>query len=519
MGYRFYTVAMFSFTMRNIRTQLNVLGVLILLLSGLVVVGVVLNLYLLQVTYRQRTNVTNLYVAVLEQMDYLRDYQDEPNDETRNSLIDTSDRIQLAINGLKQEYFVTSEERTYIRNIQLQYSAISLNLDVLFPLSDELHLSSAERDHIFDEIRNYIGAIQPDIVAYRDLITEQREFIFGVSTTLFSVIFVILLLIGILVFRMEHRFNRKFKELERAARLLAEGKPHLAFSHDDRPKDELKGIERSLSVAASRLEGNQRMLKELRELDVRKNEFISSASHELKTPLASLRIMAELLSGNARTHDDKEAVDLTNEIKDEVDYMTRLINDMLDVTRLVSNKLAIYCKSFDMTELVGKEIERFHSAFPEHRLVFNLPSSRTIVYADKERIKQVIGNLLSNAAKYSRPGTSIVVNVRRMRNDTRVSVQDFGAGISSKDQQRIFEQFFRVERATGGNAEGFGIGLYIAKQIVELHGGKIWVKSKPDYGSTFYFTIPNRRAHEFAAEEGAEEEEDYEGKTAKLSFA
>ena len=514
--YRFY-VAMRSLRMRNIRTQLNALGVLILLLSGLVVVGVILNLYLLQVTYRQRTNATNLYVAVLEQVDYLRDYQDEPNNNTEQALVDTNERIKETINNLKQEFFVTSDERAYIHNIQLQYSAISLNFDILFPLSDQLHLTSDEHERIIEEIQDYVDGIQPNIVAFRDLIGKQRALIFSISITLFSTIFVILLLIGVLVFRMEHRLNRKFKELEQAARRLAGKNPSLAAAYENGPKDELKGIEQTISAAATRLEGNRRKLKELRELDVRKNEFISSASHELKTPLASLRIMAELLYGNAKSQSDKEAMDLTVEIKDEIDYMTRLINDMLDVTRLVSNKLTIYCKSFDMTDLVQKEIERFGSTFREHRIVFNPASLRTMVYADKERIKQVIGNLLSNAAKYSRPGTTIVVNVRKMKQETRVSIQDFGSGISPQDQMRIFEQFFRVERKEGGSAEGFGIGLYIARQIVELHGGTIWVKSKPGYGSTFYFTIPNKRVTEPAPE--AEEEEASEGQTATLSFA
>ena len=169
--------------------------------------------------------------------------------------------------------------------------------------------------------------------------------------------------------------------------------------------------------------------------------------------------------------------------------MTDLIHGFLDLSKLESGKLRLTPELFDINQLINEIIADFKQASNSHVFIFQ-PGNGLVVNADREKIGQVIANLLSNAVKYSNKGTSISIKIRDTDTGLEVSVTDQGVGIKLKDQKKLFQRFYRVENEKIQNVSGFGIGLYLAGEIIQCHKGKIGVESIEGEGSTFYFTLP-----------------------------
>jgi PAS domain S-box-containing protein len=226
-----------------------------------------------------------------------------------------------------------------------------------------------------------------------------------------------------------------------------------------------------------------------REDEQRKNDFLGMVSHELKTPLTSMFGYLQMLGMKARKNGDDQAIKILERAEKQAVKMTSMINSFLDVSRMESGRLSVHKERFDMADLVKEAEDETLSTIATHKVVF-APVETTIVYADQDKIGQVITNLISNAVKYSDPGTTINVACIKMDGMVQVSVRDEGLGISPKDQKKLFDRYFRVESKQIDQIVGFGIGLYLCAEIVHLHNGKIWVESEPHAGSTFYFSLP-----------------------------
>jgi len=221
----------------------------------------------------------------------------------------------------------------------------------------------------------------------------------------------------------------------------------------------------------------------------RKNDFISMVSHELKTPLTSTIGFLQMAQRKAAVAGDPLAISLLDRSHRQLEKMTTLINGFLNVSRLEAGKIYIDKKYFDMAVLM-KEVE--DNMFPDgatHRVIF-APVEETWVNVDKDKIEQVINNLISNAVKYSPPNTNIQVACITKGDFAYVSVKDEGIGIKPSDQEKLFERFYRVEGHMMESISGFGIGLYLSKEIIDRHDGEIGVDSVVGKGSTFWFTIP-----------------------------
>lgn len=233
------------------------------------------------------------------------------------------------------------------------------------------------------------------------------------------------------------------------------------------------------------------IITERKELEKRKDEFISLASHELKTPVTTLKGFAQLLLRRLKKQGgDTQSLDSLDKMVAQLDKQTLLINDLLDISRIQAGKLVFREEYFDLAGLVKETVENLDETFPSHRLLI-ASSTPAPIYGDRDRIGQVLINLLTNAVKYSPLADKVLIALKCADNQARVSVQDFGLGISSDQQQQVFERFYQV--ASGGknrNLTGLGIGLYISKEIVQRHQGRIWVESTFGQGSTFYFTLP-----------------------------
>ncbi|WP_153798627.1 ATP-binding response regulator [Foetidibacter luteolus] len=219
----------------------------------------------------------------------------------------------------------------------------------------------------------------------------------------------------------------------------------------------------------------------------KKDEFISIASHELKTPLTSIKgyiqLLQHLLDGNenaARQYIDRTLI--------QVEKLNILIADLLDISKIESGKLKYNMKNFDLEGMLGNAVEIIQQTYPDYTIEREGGAARQ-VYGDEIRLEQVIINFLSNAVKYSPDARKVTVLVTEQGGETKVSVKDSGIGISKKDQQHIFNKFYRAEKSEH-HIQGLGIGLYICAEILRRHNFGFGVESEPGKGSEFYFTMP-----------------------------
>jgi PAS domain S-box-containing protein len=244
----------------------------------------------------------------------------------------------------------------------------------------------------------------------------------------------------------------------------------------------------------SDITGQKKTEEALRRAIRARDEFLSIASHELKTPLTSLKLQTQMRQVAACNHSkkvfSKEKLNSMFESDlSQIERLNRLIDDMLDISRISTGKLTIAREKFDFCEMVKEVILRYRKQLEEKGGEIRFAAHSPIIGNwDRLRLEQVLANLLTNAMRY---GARKPVNVEvkaTSSNKVRLSVTDQGVGIAKEDQERIFERF---ERAISANeASGLGLGLYIAKQIIEIHCGKIWIKSQIGHGSTFYVELP-----------------------------
>lgn len=241
-----------------------------------------------------------------------------------------------------------------------------------------------------------------------------------------------------------------------------------------------------------------RDLTELRRLEIVRRDFVANVSHELRTPMSSVKAMAETLLDGA-IDDPEVAARFLQTIIHESDRLVRLSTDLLDLTRAESQPVA---KSpSDIAALIRDVAARLASQIKNAQLDFSMDLPDTIVCnCDRDEIAQVLVNLIDNAITYTPKGGSVRISARETENYVLVEVADSGIGIASKDLSRLFERFYRVDKARSRASGGTGLGLSIVKHIVERHGGKVRVQSEIKKGSTFSFTLPK---HEPTAEQQA----------------
>ena len=230
-------------------------------------------------------------------------------------------------------------------------------------------------------------------------------------------------------------------------------------------------------------------LTELRNLQTTRRELIGNISHEFRTPLAGIKAMVETLGGGAI--DDKEtAGDFLTRIDSEVDRLTQLVAELTELSRIETGKAELKKEPVNLNQLVDEVITQLNLQAERQKLsvVRDFAADLPAVPADKDRVRQVIANLVHNAIKFTRPGGRITIATRTLEGSVVVGIADTGVGIPKEDLARVFERFYKGDRTRAG--EGTGMGLAIAKHVVEAHGGNIWVESEDVKGSTFSFSLP-----------------------------
>jgi PAS domain S-box-containing protein len=230
-------------------------------------------------------------------------------------------------------------------------------------------------------------------------------------------------------------------------------------------------------------------ISEQKQLEWQKDNFLAIVSHELNTPLTTIKAYGQLGEMMLTEKEDIETLDIVKRMSSQVEKLTILVENLLDFTKTQRGKLTYTKTFFDFNELVLEVIDDMQKINPSHKIK-NKPGKVEVIFGDRNKLGQVINNLISNAIKYSPKEYSIVLSTQLENSGIQLSVQDFGIGISEKNQHNIFDQFYRVSRDDQSTFPGLGVGLYISSEIVSRHGGRIWVDSIIDKGSTFHAWIP-----------------------------
>jgi signal transduction histidine kinase len=284
--------------------------------------------------------------------------------------------------------------------------------------------------------------------------------------------------------------RRPLEELVEAAKQLAAG--------DLSTRVEVGGLSETATLGAAfnemasqlEIEASQR-----EQLDRLKDEFVLTASHELRSPLTSVQGFAELLMLERETLSTKQ-VETVEIILDNCRHLVRLLNDLLDLARSDAGRLAIRMRPTELAALIDETVRlmRAQTDSVHQSLSEDLPESLPVVQAEPDRIRQILVNLITNAHEYSPEGASISVAARVAGADLEIEVKDNGPGIPAQQLEHIFERFVRGDAGLTQRVGGTGLGLAIAKSLVELHGGRLVADSTPGEGSTFRFTLPLQAA-------------------------
>jgi two-component system sensor histidine kinase/response regulator len=225
-----------------------------------------------------------------------------------------------------------------------------------------------------------------------------------------------------------------------------------------------------------------------KQAEYKKDEFISIASHELKTPLTSVKGYVQLLERSIGRGDVETVKKHLQKAQTQLEKLNNLIADLLDISKIESGKLKFNKQYFHIDDMLKNIVEIMHQSFPDFNIIINGQVNKE-VFGDEMRIEQVVINFLTNAIKYS-PGTSeVMINVQEKNDQIYVGVRDHGIGIGAEEQKSLFEKFYRVEE-TALHFQGLGIGLYISSEIIRRHGGEVGVQSTLGEGSEFFFKIP-----------------------------
>jgi PAS domain S-box-containing protein len=279
------------------------------------------------------------------------------------------------------------------------------------------------------------------------------------------------------------------------ALVIAANDPERAMTDDKLPLAEVLAERAALAIENAKLYTEQvEARRKVEDLSRLKDEFLSIASHELRTPVTSIKgytQLAKMLIKEGDLNTSEEYLDIA---LDQIDRMSRLILELLDVSRIETGRLEIRREVIAWSQFVRDVVHRHHTAVSDRRFHVSVPDDAKIVTGDRDRLEQVLGNLLENAVKYSPDGSDVTVTVDDRGDSLVTAVCDRGIGIPADEIAQVFERFHRGRQVSSTNYGGLGLGLSITKQIIERHGGTIWVESKEGQGTTFYFSLPAAEA-------------------------
>lgn len=243
------------------------------------------------------------------------------------------------------------------------------------------------------------------------------------------------------------------------------------------------------SRSTARMMGAIVDITDRKEFERQKDQFVAIATHELKTPVTSIKGYTQVLSKRMNKCGDTEMAEYLTKMDAQINKLSSLICDLLDITKIQAGKLHLREERFAFDPFVNEIVQEMQHTTDRHKITVRGESGK-MVRADRDRIGQVLTNFLSNAIKYSPHTNRVLIKVDADSKSVQVCVQDYGVGIAKNKQDRVFERFYRVSGPHAHTFPGLGLGLYISSEIIQRHGGKIWVESVKGKGSKFYFRLP-----------------------------
>jgi signal transduction histidine kinase len=284
-------------------------------------------------------------------------------------------------------------------------------------------------------------------------------------------------------------YGVEFAEICKQHAHVIPGESYAALDNSDERLRTIALLQQKANSLEIEVEERKRVEQALRESEARKDEFISMASHELKTPVTSLKGFTRVLQNRLKKQANEESLKYLASIDRQVNKLTKLVNEMLDISKIQQGKLDYRAERFDLDTLVHEIVGDLQAGTSTHQLLI-AGSTKAQVCGDRDRIGQALINLVTNAIKYSPHSDEVLVRISQDAENAIVSVQDSGIGIAPAYHEQIFERFYQVTDAEEKTYPGLGMGLYISSEIIKRHHGRIWVESKKEAGSTFSFCLP-----------------------------
>ncbi len=233
-------------------------------------------------------------------------------------------------------------------------------------------------------------------------------------------------------------------------------------------------------------------ISQQKQLEKQKDEFVDMVGHELKNPITSIKAFLQLLEEKLTHNEGKRSLFLTGRINKQVDKLIDLVGDLLDTTKIKTGQLSFTREVFDLNGLLKETVSDMRISVGDKYHIRLKGKAKIMVIADRFRINQVITNLLTNAVKYSPDNRKIVVELTTDKKNAIISVTDYGIGIPDDKQKNLFQPYYsaHIETKSGQRFASLGLGLFISREIIRQHRGRMWVKSTKNKGSTFYFSLP-----------------------------
>lgn len=317
-------------------------------------------------------------------------------------------------------------------------------------------------------------------------VEELSQFSANVQRVIWAVGFVSILLMLFVSFHVAKRITRPIQHIASTAEAIKSGDVmQRAHVHSD---DEIGTLAAGINDMAGKLGSD---IEKLRKLERVRSQFLANVSHELRTPIFSIQGFLETLLDGA-VDDPNVNRDFLEKAHHHASRLNALLSDLIDISRIESGEMKMSFRYFPLSELIQQVVEEMQPQAEKKSLSLRIESSGTsdgTAYGDRDRMKQVLINLIDNALKYTEPGGSVTVQAVQADERTVIKVRDTGSGIAPEHHSRIFERFYRVDRDRSREVGGTGLGLAIVKHIIEAHGGTIRVESAVGQGSTFIFSL------------------------------
>lgn len=330
----------------------------------------------------------------------------------------------------------------------------------------------------------YASKIDNNTFAYVNTSIEPVESsVVILKTVLLYITFMISIIAVILAFYLSKRISKPIISLNKKANHLAKSEFSLIEKDIDSNIYELEELNDTLNYASS----------ELSKVDETRRDLLANVGHDLKTPLTMIKAYAEL-TRDLTSKDKKKSEENMNIIIEETDRLNNLVNDILELSKLQSGMKKVECDLFDVTELINSIIKRFNIYEEKEKFNFIFEyKEELLINADKQKIEQVIYNLINNAMNYTGDDKTVTIKIKGGVNNYRVSIIDTGKGIDPEEINVIWDKYYKNEKHHKRNKIGTGLGLSIVKEILLAHGYNYGVKSKKGHGSEFYFDIPKEK--------------------------